>query len=294
MALIKRYGIFILLIGLALILLLNKIFLWGFAAMGVGLIIFGIQQLINLNVRVSQFQSRIEGLEDKNKSLAKLNDKLEEEITYLKERQFRITHIKNILELNLYEIDSKFNRSVKNKETISGGREIKYFGCLGVMVKAKYGIDCKELRFKYIPANDELIVANINPKFLSFGNRMLEWDFFEILEYRSQNPLADLRWMTTDDLYNYANKLKEDYRINTEKSLEKGPEELDWIYTPIKQSLENTIRILFRGICRNITILEKADESFQLLEEINFESLPRMLDKQTPEQKGITGSSQIN
>jgi hypothetical protein len=273
MTIIKRYGIFILLVGLALILLLNKVFLWGFAAMGVGLIIFGIQQLINLNVRVSQFQSRIEGLEDKNKSLAKLNDKLEEEITYLKERQFQISKIRNILELNLFEVDANFNRPVTKKETIADDREIKYFGSLNISLQAKFGIDCKELRFKYIPENDELIVANINPRFLSFGNRKLEWGFFEIFEFRSQNALAEKRWMTTDNLYRYANKVKEDYRLNTEKSLEKGPEEFEWIYKPIMQTVINTIKGIFGGICKNISIVETGDETFVPIEKLKFEVL---------------------
>lgn len=56
---------------------------------------------------------------------------------------------------------------------------------LGVSLKAKYGIDLKELRFKYMPESDELIVANINPRFLSFGNR-------------SWNGSFSRRWSTGD------------------------------------------------------------------------------------------------
>jgi hypothetical protein len=272
---------------IAFILLANKLFIWGFVALGIGLIIFGIQQLIGLNVKVSKFQDRIEGLEEKNKSLVNQNSKLEEEISYLKERQFQIAKIKNILELNLFEVDTHFNRPISRKETIEDDREIKYFGSLNISLGAKFGVDCKELRFKYIPDNDELLVANINPKFLSFGNRKLEWDFFEIYEFRAQNSFAEKRWMTTDNLYKYANKVKEDYRLNTEKSLEKGPEEFEWIYTPIKQDVINTIKVIFGGICRKITIVDAADESFVSIEKIRFEALPEIKEIQQVDQKSL-------
>lgn len=287
MSLLKRYAIFILLLIIAFVLLANKLFIWGFVALGIGLIIFGIQQLIGLNVKVSKFQDRIGGLEEKNKTLLNQNNKLEEEISYLKERQFQITKIKNILELNLFEVDTHFNRPVSRRETIEDDRDVKYFGSLNISLGAKFGIDCKELRFKYIPDNDELLVANINPKFLSFGNRKLEWDFFEIYEFRSQNSFAEKRWMTTDNLYKYANKIKEDYRLNSEKSLEKGPEEFEWIYTPIKQTVINTIKVVFGGICRNITIVETADDTFVPIEKIRFEALPEIKEIQPAEQKSL-------
>lgn len=270
---IKRYGIFSLLVLIALILLASKAIIWGLAAMGIALFIFGIQQLINLNVKVTQFEGDVVRLEDRNKALLKEKLKLEEENTFLKERHFQITQIKSILELNLFEIDTRFTRSVNKKEIINE-RNIKYFGSLSVVVKAKYGIDCKELRFKYIAKRDELIVANINPKFLSFGNRKLEWDFFEIYEFRNQNPLAEKRWMTSDDLYKYANRIKENYRVDTEKSLENGPEEFEWIYTPIRKNVENTIKVLFGGLCNKILIAEKPDDDFVPLEEVKFEALP--------------------
>jgi len=271
MSVLKRYAIFILLLLIAFVLLANKLFIWGFVALSIGLIIFGIQQLIGLNVKLSKFQDRIGGLEEKNKSLLNQNSRLEEEVSYLKERQFQIARIKSILELNLFEVDAHFNRPVTRKETIEDDREIKYFGSLNVSLKAKFGIDCKELRFKYIPDNDELLVANINPKFLSFGNRKLEWDFFEIFEFRAQNTFAEKRWMTTDNLYKYANKVKEEYRLNTEKSLEKGPEEFEWIYIPIKQTVINTIKVIFGGLCKNITIADTADETFVPVESIRFD-----------------------
>jgi hypothetical protein len=269
---IKRYLLVAGILLVAVILLANKLVVWGAAFIAAGLIILGIQQLILLNVKVSKFEDNISGLEEKNQGLAKMNEKLMEENAFLKERHFQITQIKSILEMNLFEIDTRFKRTVNRTEMLND-REIRHIGSLGVSLKAKYGIDLKELRFKYLPESDELIVANINPRFLSFGNRKLEWEFFETLEYRRQLPLTVKRWMTSDDLAEKADKLKEEIRLETENSLESGPEEFAWIMEPIRENVENTIRIMFRGICSNIRIAELADKSFVPLEGIRLEKL---------------------
>ena len=269
---LKSYLLVATILLVAVILLANKLVVWGAAFIAAGLIILGIQQLILLNVQVSKFEDNISGLEDKNQGLAKMNEKLMEENAFLKERHFQITQIKSILEMNLFEIDTRFKRTFNRTEMLND-REIRHIGSLGVSLKAKYGIDLKELRFKYLTESDELIVANINPRFLSFGNRKLEWEFFETLEYRRQLPLTGKRWMTSDDLAEKADKLKEEIRLETEHSLESGPEEFAWIMEPIRENVENTIRIMFRGICSNIRIAELADSSFVPLEGIRLEKL---------------------
>ncbi len=270
----KPYLVFVLLTALALILLFSKLVIAGLGVFAAGLIILGIQQLINLNVKVSLFEKSVRDLDEKNNSLTARNEKLIEENSFLRERHFQITQVRSILELNIFEIDTRFTRSVCKNETLDG-RNIKYFGSLNVMLTAKYGVDCKELRFRYDTSKDELSVANISPRFLSFGNRKLEWDFFEIYEYRSQNPLAEKRWMASDDLYEYANTIKEEYRTETEKSLEKGPEEFSWIHAPLKQNVESAIRILFGGVCSNIRIADEADDTFFTIDDFTFDSISR-------------------
>ncbi len=273
MKLPKTYLIIAALVVLSIILLTGKLIVWGLAVLGAALIILGIQQLIKLNVKVTLFEDNIKKLDEKNNALAKQNKDLAEENNFLRERHFQVTQIKSILELNLFEIDTRFTRPITNREEYDG-RDIKYFGSLSVSLKAKYGIDIKELRFKYDSNSDVLTVANINPKFLSFGTRKMEWDFFEMYEYRSQNIFADKKWMVSFDLYEYANKLKEKYRMSVENSIEKGPEEFEWIYKPIRQNVENAIRVLFKNMCPNIEITDKADDSFIPLEKLSFGQEP--------------------
>ena len=265
----KSYLIIAALVILALILLSGKLIVWGLTVLGAALVILGIQQLINLNVKVTLFEENIKKLDDKNNDLAKLNKDLAEENNFLRERHFQVTQIKSILELNLFEIDTKFTRPITNREEYDG-RDIKYFGSLTVSLKAKYGIDIKELRFKYDSTSDVLTVANINPKFLSFGTRKMEWDFFEIYEYRYPNIFAEKIWMVSFDLYEYADKLKEKYRRSVENSIENGPGEFEWIYKPIRQNVENAVRVLFKNMCPNIEITDEGDDSFTPLEKLSF------------------------
>ena len=76
--------------------------------------------------------------------------------------------------------------------------------------------------------------------------------------------------MTSNDLAEKSEKLKEEIRLQTEHSLESGPEEFGWIMEPIRENVENTIRIMFKGICSNIRIAELADNSFVPLEGIKL------------------------
>ncbi|HPI68269.1 MAG TPA: hypothetical protein PL003_03520 [Bacteroidales bacterium] len=285
--LLTHYPVAILLGLVAVFLLFNNLFIWGLAAVGIAFAIVGIQKLIDLNVKVLTFQDNVKNLSDQNIALQKQNISLSDEINYLRDRHFQITQIKSILDMNLFEIFTKFTRTISKEEEVNE-RKIKYFGSLNVSITAKYGIDCKELRFKYIENENTLLVANITPKFLSFGTRNLEWDFFEILEYRRQNRLAEKRWMTSDDLHEYANKIKEDIRVNTEKSLEKGPEEFSWIYAPIRQNAENTIRILFGGFFQKIKIVENFDKSFYCIDNLSSENyITRNSLKQNSDKKAV-------
>jgi len=96
MAGIKRYLLVAVIMLVAVILLANKLIVWGAVFIAAGLIVLGIQQLIQLNVKVSKFEDSISSLREKNQDLAKINEKLTEENAFLKDRKFQITQIKSI------------------------------------------------------------------------------------------------------------------------------------------------------------------------------------------------------
>ena len=61
----KSYLIIAALVVLAIIMLTGKLIVWGLAVLGAALIILGIQQLINLNVKVTLFEDNIKKLDEK-------------------------------------------------------------------------------------------------------------------------------------------------------------------------------------------------------------------------------------
>ena len=77
-----------------------------------------------------------------------------------------IRNVENALEVN-FMLHNK--GVVADKRTYLSKEQIEEYNKFGnsdkFLLARKYGIDCKELRFKYIAERDELIVANINPKF---------------------------------------------------------------------------------------------------------------------------------
>ncbi len=73
---IKSYLIVAILVLLAIILISNKLIIWGIGVLTSALIILGIQQLTKLNVKVSLFEDNIKNLDEKNNSLQTQNKKL--------------------------------------------------------------------------------------------------------------------------------------------------------------------------------------------------------------------------
>ena len=88
--------------------------------------------------------------------------------------------------------------------------------------------------------------------------------------YENMEMLVEER---TRELSDANQRLKEEIRLQTEHSLESGPEEFAWIMEPIRENVENTIRIMFKGICSNIRIAELPDNSFVPLEGVRLEKL---------------------
>jgi biopolymer transport protein ExbB/TolQ len=115
---IKPYLIVGFLVVLSVILISSKLIIWGLGVLAAALIILGIQQLITLNVKLSLFENNIKNLDEKNNELQRLNKKLIEENSFLKERHFHITQIRSILELNLLKLTPNLQDQSATKKSL--------------------------------------------------------------------------------------------------------------------------------------------------------------------------------
>jgi Ca2+/Na+ antiporter len=173
-------------IAVAVVLILNKFLVYGIVLIGIAFVIYLIWYLLikNKDKRITELEKTILA----NKSL----------IQELEQRKINISQITPILKLALWEIDSifirPFNRRYSNDDNgklkIDDNGKLKFVATFKIDIRAQYGVDVNELRFKY--ENDKVIV-NINPKFLSFTKRVCHWEYREVMEL--ENGIEELKWI---------------------------------------------------------------------------------------------------
>ncbi|HYM94797.1 MAG TPA: hypothetical protein VET23_11705, partial [Chitinophagaceae bacterium] len=126
--------------------------------------------------------------------------------------------------------------------------------------------DMKDLRVKFNPDKNELTVANIQPKFLSFSDLNYDWKVAEVLEYTV--PLVgEKHWQTSRDMEALNSEMKENYRKHINEEVKNGPAEMEWVLTPLKKQVASALELMLGANGRKIKIVEKFDDSFKALSE---------------------------
>lgn len=254
---LKLILILIVIISIAVVLILNKFLIYGIILIGLALGIYFIWDLL-----IKQRDKHIEELKKKNELKDEEIAAKELLIKELEQRKINISQIAAIFEIGLLEVDSSFTRVVNNN---SG--KLKFFGALRIDIKAKYGIDLKEVRFKFDNQNNKILVYNLNPKFLSFSKRNCDWLISETMELVERTDItkffgAEDYWRTKGSNDRITMETCEKIRKKTELELENGPEEFKWITEPLKNQIINTLKILFFTPNTEICLAEIADETF--------------------------------
>ena len=261
----KSYLYLTIISATAVLLILNEFMLYALIVLGTGFLAFFLwQQLIkSKDKQISELQSQLDY------SMSSLKD-IKEEVNELRNRKLKISDIRNILDLGLMEINTNFTRTW-NKQFTFKKQDIHFIGAMRINIIAKFGIDLQELRFKNNEQQNELIVANANPKFLSFTDLDYVWEISEILEYKKPF-LGSNHWKRSSKLEGLGHEIKEDLQTKIHQEVKNGPEELDWVLNPLKKQITNTLHILLGGSEKKIIITDVFDDSFTL-----FEKLPEAL-----------------
>jgi len=259
---IRMIATILVILLIAFLFIFHKYIIWGIVSIIVALLIFWCWQLFSKNQT-----NKFENLERQNTKLIEDKFILEKQIEELKTRKFNISSINAILDLGLIEIDTSFTRII-NQEMEIQGRSVHFWGALKVDVVAKYGIDLKNVRIRKGNKEAEYILANVNPTFLSFKRRHCEWKISEILEYKQIVPvIGNHYWIVSPELERVASNIKENCRIETEKSIENGPEEMKWLLPPLKKQIEKSIEVIFNSMNCSVSIVDKFDNSFVALDQ---------------------------
>ncbi len=257
---IKANLILIAVIVVAILLLLNDFLIYGLTVLLASFLIYWLWNrfIRSKDEEIDQLKTK---LEESDQEINKLSEENEE----LKHRKLNISELRNILDLGLMEINTNFTRTW-NEKLDHKNKNFHFVGALQVKVRAKYGLDLKELRLKSDNENNILYIGNINPKFLSFSDLDYEWKIAEIMEYK-QPWLGTKHWRKSDALLGAIGEIKEGLRTKTHQEIKQGPEELKWLIGPLEKQIRHTLETMLSAQGRTIRFADSIDQDFKSLEE---------------------------
>jgi hypothetical protein len=261
---LKMYLIMAAIIAVALVLILNKFLAYGLIVFGVGSAAVAAYHLL-----IKQKDEQIHSLKTQLKDSDRATTSLKSENTELRNRKLNISEIKSVVDLGLMEVNTNFTR-VWNEKSEYEKKQVRFIGALQVSIVAKYGLDLKDLRVKFNEEKNELTVANISPKFLSFSELNYDWKVAEVLEY-TVPLIGEKHWQTTKDMEALNSEMKETYRKRINEEVKNGPVEMEWVLTPLKKQVAGALELMLGATGRKIKIVEKFDDSFKTLKEISHD-----------------------
>ena len=247
-------------LAVALVLILNKFLAYGLIVFGVGAAAFAAYTLL-----LKQKDDQIHQLKSQLKQSDKATSSLKEENTELRNRKLNISEIKSVVDLGLMEVNTNFTRCW-NEKMEHENKKVWFIGALQVSIVAKYGLDMKDLRLKFNEEKNELTVANICPKFLSFSDLNYDWKIAEVMEY-SVPLMGEKHWSTTKNLDELESQIKENYRKRINEEVRNGPTEMEWVINPLRKQVAGALELMLGSNGRKIKIVDKFDETFKALKE---------------------------
>ncbi len=251
---------FLILIGIILIFI--KFVFYGLILIGISVLVYALWELFIKSKDEKIFELAIQL--DKTNHLI---DNLRDENNELRSRRLNISELKNILDLGLMQVNTSFTRTW-NEKFEQTNKTLHFIGALQVKIVARYGIDLKELRIKYNKVSNEVEVANIHPKFLSFNDFDYDWKIAEVMEYKMP-WFGSGQWRKSAELEGLVGRMKEELRVKTHQEVKRGPEELEWVLDPLKKQITGTMEILLGSPYRSVRIVDSFDDTFDILEEFN-------------------------
>ncbi len=257
---LKIYLILAVVILVSILLILNKYAAYGILLLGAAGFFYLLWETV-----IRSKEEKITELAGRLDKTSQQISNLQNENNELRSRRLNISELKNILDLGLLQVNSSFTR-IWNDKFEEGERSLHFIGALQVKIIAKYGIDIHDLRVRYDREKNEVLVANVKPKFLSFNDFDYEWKIAEVMEYKI--PWVGIgHWRKSADLEGFVGQLKEELRVRTHQEVKQGPAELEWVLDPLRKQITGTLELMLGAPYRTVTFVENADDSFKKLED---------------------------
>ncbi len=242
-------------VAILLAIIFNEFLTYSAIFVGAMLVFYALYAAF-IRTKDAEIEALKEKLEKEDAQLLKVRSENEE----LRNRKFNLSAIRQILDVGLFEVDTNFTRTWNEEQISDEGKTIQFIGALKVDLIAKYGVDLNELRIKQI--DNEVLIANMNLKSLSFTDLNYEWIIAEVLEHkkpylggshRRTNPLLQLE----------ASKIKERLQKRVHEEVKKGPDELNTVIEILKKQLTQTVATFLGIHHKEVKFVDAADESFK-------------------------------
>ena len=248
----KKEIIFASILLVGFILLLNRLNQFGVSLMAGAVLMYLYLQYSKQNpTEIKQLKQQLENQQ--------------REIEDLKARKINVVGLKNILEVGLMEIDTNFTRTW-NEKYQHDGKDLHFIGALQIRLKAKYGVNLKDLQIKIDHPSKQIFISGLHPKFLSFADINHEWKIAEMMEHKKRPWIISDYWKKSERFQELLNHKMEEKRKSVYDEIKQGPEEIQWMIEPLYQQVENTMRILLNRGDYEIEFIEEAGENFIPLE----------------------------
>jgi cell division protein FtsB len=225
-----------------------------------------------------------EKISEENERLKTRQAALEKEIHSVKDGRIKVLNIRPILELGLLEANCQIHKCFDEyytqnnepiiaindestglvNETATGKLETvknRFMGTLRVDFIARYGVDMRKTRVKIDEDLRVVEVQGVEPRYLGCkGFPKTQWMYSISLR---KNWLGD--WLSDGEAKAIEGMSKDRCRALTEKSLQSGPEELEWLKEPLHNTIRNFLLATVVPSGYTLKLVDRLDGECKLL-----------------------------
>ena len=248
-------------VAIVLAIIFNEFLAYSAIFVGAMIVFYAIYSAF-IGTKDAEIQLLKEKLEKDDATLSRIKSENEE----LRNRKFNLSAIRQILDVGLFEVDTNFTRTWNEEQITDDGKTIQFIGALKVDVVAKYGVDLNELRIKN--TDDEVLIANMNLKSLSFTDLNYNWIIAEVLEHKKPY-LGGSHKRTNTMLQLEANKIMSRLQKRVHEEVKQGPDELNAVIEILKKQLTQSVAAFLGIQSRKVRFVNETDDSFKKLEGIS-------------------------
>jgi hypothetical protein len=247
-------------VAIALAIIFNEFLAYSAIFVGAMIVFYGLYAAF-LRTKDEEIEKLKNQLAQDETQLAKVREENEE----LRHRKLNISAIRQIFDVGLFEVDTNFTRTWNEEILTDDGKTVQFIGALRVDVIAKYGIDLHEIKVK--KQGDEVLIANMQLKALSFSDLDYKWVIAEVLEHKK--PYLGGRHRRTNTMLELeANKIKERLQKRIHEEVKHGPEELNTIVNVLKTQLRHAVATVLGLKDQKVRFVDEEGEGFEPIDGI--------------------------